>query len=97
MDVHINKDFKILWKISDKDLENNFSNQISTVTLECVVESSQSWEKKRIEKWLINLERNKLYINKNKKSFLIYSYGAKVDGKIMIVGNRLINSSVKLK
>ena len=24
------------------------------------------------------------------------SYGAKVDGKIMIVGNRLINSSVKL-
>ena len=35
-------------------------------------------------------------INKNKKSFLAYSYAAKVDGKIMIVGNRLINSSVKL-
>ena len=35
-------------------------------------------------------------INKNKKSFLVYSYGAKVDGKIMIVGNRLINSSVKI-
>ena len=35
-------------------------------------------------------------INKNKKSFFAYSYGAKVDGKIMIVGNRLINSSVKL-
>ena len=30
------------------------------------------------------------------KEFLVYSYGAKVDGKIMIVGNRLINSSVKL-
>jgi len=37
-----------------------------------------------------------LIINKNKKSFLAYSYGAKVDGKIMIVGNRLINASVKL-
>ena len=35
-------------------------------------------------------------IYKNKKSFLAYSYAAKVDGKIMIVGNRLINSSVKL-
>ena len=35
-------------------------------------------------------------INKNNKRFLSYSYGAKVDGKIMIVGNRLINASVKL-
>ena len=35
-------------------------------------------------------------INKNDKKYLSYSYGAKVDGKIMIVGNRLINASVKL-
>jgi carbon monoxide dehydrogenase subunit G len=35
-------------------------------------------------------------INKNNKKYLSYSYGAKVDGKIMIVGNRLINASVKL-
>ena len=59
INIHINPEFKVLWKIKDDDIDN----LLNSAVIECVVDR----DKTNFDNWKENLCKVKKYIDENKK------------------------------